>query len=89
MCSGINFTNYNSVDLSSADATVANNATTGLATITAASAGAASNAYAFAIAQEMESFAQKDGLLLSGMNTLTSQIFFEANCGWGPSNQTN
>ena len=89
MCSGINYTNYNSVDLATADATVANNATTGLAIISATSAGAASNAYAFAIAQEMESFAQKDGLLLSGMNTLTSQIFFEANCGWGPSNQTN
>ena len=89
MCSGINYSMYNAVDLATADATVANNATTGLPLISSSSAGAASNAYAFAIAQEMESFAQKDGLLLSGMNTLTSQIFFEANCGWGSSNQTN
>jgi hypothetical protein len=30
------------------------------------------------IAQELESFAQRSDVLLSGMNTLSSQVFFEA-----------
>ena len=33
----------------------------------------------FVIAQELESFAQRTDVLLSGMNTLSSQIFFETN----------
>ena len=39
-----------------------------------------SNSYlnGFAIAQELESFAQRSDVLLSGMNTLSSQVFFEA-----------
>ena len=32
----------------------------------------------FVIAQELESFAQRSDVLLSGMNTLSSQVFFEA-----------
>ena len=32
---------------------------------------------AFVIAQELESFANKDSLLMSGLNTLSSQVFFE------------
>jgi hypothetical protein len=35
----------------------------------------------FAIAQELESFSQRSDVLLSGMNTLNSQIFFETNIG--------
>ena len=34
---------------------------------------------AFAIAQECESFAQRSDLLISGLNTLSTQVFFEAN----------
>ena len=33
----------------------------------------------FCIALELESFAQKSDVLLSGLNTLTSQVFFEFN----------
>jgi hypothetical protein len=36
---------------------------------------------AFAIAQELESFSHRSDVLLSGMNTLNSQIFFETNIG--------
>jgi hypothetical protein len=41
--------------------------------------GANSYKNGFAIAQEMESFAQRSDVLLSGYNTLSSQVFFEAN----------
>jgi hypothetical protein len=41
--------------------------------------GAASCVNAFAIAQELESWAQRSDILISGMNTLASQIFFEGN----------
>ena len=34
---------------------------------------------AFALATELETFAQRNDVLLSGMNTLASQVFFEAN----------
>ena len=88
MCSGLNFLTYNAVDLGTADATVGGQ-TGGLPVLSASSLAANSYKYGFAIAQEMESFAQKDGLLLSGMNTLTSQVFFESQCGWGNTPQTN
>lgn len=41
----------------------------------------AANSYknGFCIAQELESFPQRSDVLLSGMNTLSSQVFFEAN----------
>ncbi len=43
----------------------------------------AANSYknGFVIAQELESFAQRDDVMLSGMNTLSSQVFFECNIG--------
>jgi hypothetical protein len=41
--------------------------------------GANSYKNGFAIAQEMESFSNRSDILLSGYNTLSSQIFFEAN----------
>lgn len=39
---------------------------------------------AFAIAQEFESFAQRSDVLMSGMNTLSSQVFFEATISTAP-----
>lgn len=45
--------------------------------VVAASTGANSYKNGFVIAQELESFAQRNDVLLSGMNTLSSQIFFE------------
>lgn len=46
-----------------------------------APAASALNSYqnGFAIAQELETFAQRSDVMLSGMNTLSYQIFFEAN----------
>ena len=41
---------------------------------------------AFAIAQELESFANRSDILISGMNTLSSQVFFEGSIGTAPSN---
>jgi len=38
----------------------------------------------FVIAQELESFSQRSDVLLSGMNTLSSQIFFEPTIGTAP-----
>ena len=38
----------------------------------------------FCIAQELESFAQRSDILLSGMNTLSSQVFFEAQINTAP-----
>ncbi len=35
----------------------------------------------FVIAQELESFAQRSDVMLAGMNTLSSQVFFECNIG--------
>jgi hypothetical protein len=39
---------------------------------------------AFALALECESFSGKSNVLLSGLNTLNSNIFFEANIGYAP-----
>ena len=44
----------------------------------AVNTGANSYLNGFVIAQELESFAQRSDVLLSGMNTLSSQVFFEA-----------
>jgi len=49
-----------------------------------ASLGANSYLNGFVIAQELESFAQRSDVLLSGMNTLSSQIFFETNIYTAP-----
>ena len=38
----------------------------------------------FVIAQELESFAQRSDVLLSGMNTLSSQVFFETQIDTAP-----
>ena len=61
-----------------ADATVTNCPQAALST--------GSNSYknGFVIAQELESFAQRSDVLLSGMNTLSSQVFFEAQINTAP-----
>ena len=57
-----------------ADAAIANCPQIAVATNT----GVTSYKNGFVIAIELESFAQRNDVLLSGMNTLSSQIFFEA-----------
>ena len=85
MCTGIPFYQYNVVGLTTADATIGGMIATGQTVITNTGANSCQNA--FAIGQDFEAFANKTDLLLSGMNTLTSQIFFEANIGWGVASQ--
>ena len=80
MCTGLPYNQYNIVDIAAADAGIGGIAAAGQP----ATVGlAASFINGFAIGQDFETFANKTDLLLSGMNTLTSQIFFEANIGWG------
>ena len=52
--------------------------------VLAAPSNAPANTYknAFALALETESFSGKSNVLLSGLNTLNSNIFFEANIGY-------
>jgi len=52
-------------------------------------AATASTSYqnAFAIAQELESFAQRSDVLISGLNTNSSTVFFEGNVSTAPSAQ--
>ena len=61
-----------------ADATVANCPQIQLQT------GGFSYLNGFVIAQELESFALRSDVLLSGMNTLSSQVFFEAQINTAP-----
>ena len=89
MASGIPFSQYNVTDLATADATIGGNGATGVASIVATSTGVSSCTNAFAIAQELETFANRDGLLLSGLNTLVSQVFFEMATGYGSTSQAN
>lgn len=84
MCTGIPYHQYNVVDIAAADAGIGGFA--GAAGQPVLPAVAASHANAFAIGQDFETFANKTDLLLSGMNTQTAQIFFEANVGWGAGN---
>jgi hypothetical protein len=71
--SSLTFALYNTAD--AADATV------GLGGVTAVAAGVNSFGNAFAISQELESFANRSDVIISGINTLQSQVFFEANIG--------
>jgi hypothetical protein len=79
MCSGLPYTQYNAIDLATADTTQLTCTTTGAAT----SLGANGYKAGFAIGQELETFSNRDGLLLSGLNTISSQVFFEATLGVG------
>ena len=71
----IGFAQYNVWD---ASANTTNIGSSGIAAISTTS-----NSYAngFAIAQELEMWAQRSDVLISGMNTLASQVFFECNFG--------
>lgn len=91
MCTGIPYNQYNVVDLTTADASIGGfvgNALGQQTVLALGNVGQLSYLNAFAIAQDFETFANKTDLLLSGMNTLTSQIFFEANVGWGAAAQS-
>ena len=85
MCTGLPHNQYNVVDLTTADTSVGGMLVTGQTVMT--NTGANSFQNAFAIGQDFEAFANKTDLLLSGMNTFTSQIIFEANIGWGAASQ--
>ena len=61
------------------DNTVGGGVSDGTSAVVQPNTGANSYLNAFAIAQELESFAQRNDTILSGMNTLGSQVFFEAN----------
>jgi hypothetical protein len=65
-----------------ADATVGDGGTN--SGVQAVFTGANSYKNGFMIAQELETFCQRGDVLLSGMNTLGSQVFFECNIGTAP-----
>lgn len=73
----------NTSSSSTAIAPYYNVAQTAIANASVIAPAADANSYknGFAIAQELESFAQRNDVLLSGMNTLSSQLFFECNIG--------
>ncbi len=64
---------YNAIDNSGCDTTVGGGGFT--------TAPTTSNSYknAFAIAQNLETYSQKSDVIVNGLNTLSSQVFFEAN----------
>ena len=66
---------YNVADV--ADTTIGDGGT--LSGVLVGAAGSGSYANGFAIAQELETYAQRNDVMLSGINTLGSQVFFEAN----------
>ena len=59
-------------------------ATVGSGGVTAPNTGTNSFLNAFAIAQELETYANKSDVMISGLNTLSAQTFFECNIGTGP-----
>jgi hypothetical protein len=86
MCTGLPYHHYNVVDIAAIDAGIGGFVGGAGQPVLPGLAG--SHANGFAIGQDFETFANKTDLLLSGMNTLTSQIFFEANVGWGAAGLT-
>jgi hypothetical protein len=81
--SGIPYNQYNVVDLAVADPTIGGMGAAGqIVPVAGVNLLANSHQNAFMIAQDFEAFANKTDILLSGMNTLSSQIFFEANISW-------
>ena len=77
MCGGLNMTIFNATDITASDASVPVGTPSGAAT----AFGLDGYKCGFAIAQECESFANRSDLLLSGLNTQSSQVFFECNLG--------
>jgi hypothetical protein len=71
---------YNVAD--TADATVGDGGTNN--GVIAINTGSNSYKNGFIICQELETFCQRGDVLLSGMNTLGSQVFFECNIGTAP-----
>jgi hypothetical protein len=76
--SGINAVYYNAQD-AAGDAGTGGGTSATVGGVYQASTGLNSYQNAFAIGQELESWANRSDILISGMNTLASQIFFEAN----------
>ena len=87
MSTGLPFYQYNVVDLATADLTIGGMGAPGQIVPAAGSLLLNSHQNAFAIAQDLKCFANKTDLLLSGMNTLSSQVFFECNIWWGVAGQ--
>ena len=86
MSSSLAYSQYNVTDLATAIATIGGIAEAGLPVLSSSSLAATSYKNAFAIAQELELFANREGIL-SGLSTLSSQTFFEATIGFGTTNQ--
>jgi hypothetical protein len=76
--SGMGFDYYNTQDAAN-DVSIGGGTSATVGGLTLASTTVASYQNGFAIAQELESWAMRSDILISGMNTLASQIFFEAN----------
>ena len=89
-CSGITFAEYNCVDMATADATIGGFAGTGQPSTSSSVLTAATSCIpSWGSAIELETFSQRDGLLLSGLNSQNAQVFVEFNVGYGIGNQTN
>jgi hypothetical protein len=76
--SGVNFAYYNTQD-AAGDAGTGGGSSATVGGVNQAVLTTNSYQNAFAIGQELESWANRSDILISGMNTLASQIFFEAN----------
>ena len=74
LCGVISNIMYNTNDVGDAPSGV--NAVTGYS-------GANSFQNGFCIAQNLETYSQKNDVLINGLNTLSSQTFFECNIGTG------
>jgi hypothetical protein len=92
MCSSLTYPVYNAIDIKTADTTQLACRFTGEGTAagTAASTSVAANGhkFGFVIFQELESFNNKNYTMLSGINTLNSQTYFEMNLGYGATTNT-
>ena len=75
MASSLSYAYYNVADVADASG----------GAVIALNTGANSYQNGFLIQQELETYAQRTDVMLSGMNTLSSQVFFEANINTAPS----
>ena len=67
------FPQFNVADNGTADTSI------GGGGVTVPNTGASSYLNAFAIGQNLETYSQKSDVIINGLNTLSSQVFFEAN----------
>ena len=79
--SGIPMDYYNVQDAATDGTVGGGTSSTAGGVVQTTSTGSSSYQQAFAIAQELESFSNRSDILISGMNTLASQVFFEGNIG--------